>query len=108
MHGVVVLAGELLSRAIYRRGPVHRLLRYVYSRKFVSARGFEQHAIARLAASKNGVPAIDRREISVYEYLGGDESQHTANDDSLHDVRDGVSSEHDGEHPFGGISYSGL
>ena len=104
VHDVVVLAGQLLARAIYGCRPVHRLLRYVYGRKSVGARGFEQHAIAKLAASENGGPAVDRRDLGVHDDLGRDESQHAANDDSLHDIRDDGSLEHDGEHPFACIS----
>jgi hypothetical protein len=110
VHDVIVLVGELLARAIYGRGPVYRLLRYVYGRKFVGARGFEHHAIARLAASENGGPAVDRRNIGVHDNLGRDESQYAANDDSLHDIRengsiehedtDDGSPDHDSEHPF--------
>jgi hypothetical protein len=104
VQDVVVLAVEFVARAIFGRRPIHRLLRYVYGRKFVGARGFEQHAIAGLAASENGSPAVDRRDIGVHENLGRDERQHAADNDALHHVRDDGSPEHDGEHPFACIS----
>ena len=102
------MAGKILACAIYGRRPEHRLLQYVYGRKFVGARGFEQHAIARLAASKNGGPSVDRRDIGMHDNLGRDEIQHAANDESLHDNPDDGSPEHDGEHPFASIRYRGV
>ena len=80
-----------MARAIYVRRPVHRLLRYVYrARKYLGARGSQQHAVAGLAASEHGDPAVDLRDIGVREDLERDERQHAADDDALHDVRDDV------------------
>ena len=50
----------------------------------------KKHAIAGLAASVHGGPAVDLRDISVRDDLERDESQHAADDDALHDVRDDV------------------
>ena len=50
---------------------------------------------AGLAASKNGGPAIDRRDIGVHENLGRDERQHAA-DDALYDVRNNSPLKHKG------------
>ena len=104
VHDVVVLAGESMTRAIYGCCPVRRFLRYVYGRKFIGARGLEQHVIARLAASENGGPAVDRRDIGSREDLECDERQPNADEDALHDIQDDSSPEHDGEHPFARIS----
>ena len=115
VHDVVVLAGELLTRAIYFRRPIHRLLWQVYwTKKCFGARGSEQDAMAGLAASENGGPAVDLRDIGTRENLKCDERQHSPNDDPLHDIRengsiehedsDDGSPEHDGEHPFASIS----
>src|SRR5581483_1205645 len=92
VHDVVVLAGELLTRAVYFRSPVHGLLRYVYwAREFTGTCGSQEHAFAGFAASEHGGPAIDLCYIGVRDDLERDEPQHAANDDSLHYVRDDVS-----------------
>lgn len=89
VHDVAVLAGELLARAIYFRCPVHGLLRYVdWARECSGARGSVQDTIAGLAASVHGGPAVDLCYISVRDDLEGDEGQHPASDDALHNVRE--------------------
>ena len=83
VHEVIVLAGELMVCAISGRRPVYRLLRYVYGRKFIGARGAQENVIARLAASENGGSAVDCRDRGVEENVCRDASQHAANNDAL-------------------------
>jgi hypothetical protein len=105
VHDVVVLAGELLARAIYGRRPAHRLLRDVYrAHKYYGARATQKNPIAGLATSMYGCPPVYFRDVGVRKNLKRDERQHTANDDSLHNIRDDGSPEHGGEHPFACIS----
>ena len=87
VHDVVVRSGELMACAIDVRRPVHRLLRYVYGLEIIGTRGAQKDAIARLAASENGGPAVDFRDIGVEENVGRDEREHGANNDALHHVR---------------------
>src|SRR5450759_2664126 len=98
VHEVIVLAGELMVCAIYGRRPVHRLLRYVYGRKFIGARGAQKNVIARLAASENGGPAVDCRDRGVEENDCREKCQQSPHDYSLHYICDDGSPEHDGEH----------
>jgi len=94
VHDVAVLARELLAHTIFVRRPVHRLLRHVYrSREFIGTGSAQENAIAGLAASVYGGPAVDLRDIGVRDDLERDERQHATNDDTLHDVRDDVSLE---------------
>ncbi len=85
-----------MAYAILARRPVHCLVGYVYGRKFVSARRFEQEVIAGLAASQHGGPAVGFSDIGVHQKLGRNESQHTANDDALYDVRNNCPLQHIG------------
>jgi hypothetical protein len=101
VHDVIVRSGEPLACAIYFRGPVHRLLRQVYwTHECFIARGFEQDAIAGLAASENGGPAVYLCDIGVRENPEREEPQHAANDDSLDYIRDDGSPEHTIMPPF--------
>ena len=66
VHDVVVPAVQCVSSAIFARRPVHRLLRYVYwAKKYDGARGLPQYAIAGLATSEHGSPAVDLCDIGV-------------------------------------------
>ena len=44
--------------------------------------GAQPHAVARHAASENGDPAIDPRDLGAYENSRRDERQNSAHDDS--------------------------
>ena len=55
-----------------------------------------KHAVAGLAASVHGGPAVDFRDIGVCEDLERDERQHAADDNALYDVRDDGPSNEEG------------
>ncbi len=82
-----MLPGEQVTRAIYVRRPVHRLLRYVYrAGKYLGARGSEQKAIAGLAASEHCGPAVDLRGLDPRVDLGCDKRQPKTDEEALNHV----------------------
>jgi hypothetical protein len=74
-------------------------LRHVYGRKYLSARGFQQYAVAGQATSVNGAPAVDLRELGVDNEAVRDNHQNRPHDDSRDQAQDD-SSEHTIMPPF--------
>ncbi len=87
VHDVVLPAVERMTRAVTVRPPVHRFLRYVYrAEKYPRVRGSQEHAVAGLAASVHGNPAVDLRAFDAAVRLGRDKRQPEADEDPLHHI----------------------
>src|SRR5450755_4269685 len=79
---------DVVARARYARRPIHRLGGDVYgARKYLVARGSQQHAVAGHAASVQGGPAVDLRDFGTPENLCRDEREHGTDNDALYDAR---------------------
>jgi hypothetical protein len=60
-------------------------------------RGAQKNAIAKLAASENGRPAVVRRDLGIHENECRDRRQDNAGNDALHNIGDYVPPEEQGE-----------
>jgi len=84
-----VRPGERMAGLIHFRRPVHRLLRYVdRARKSDGARAAQKDPIAGLAASINGRPAVDLRDVGFRENEYRDKRQPGTDQDALDDIQE--------------------
>ena len=91
VHDVVVMAGKHSARIIVVRVPVHSLLRHVdWAGEYGGTGPPQDNADAGLTAPVHGGPVVDLRDMGVRDDLERDETQHAANDDALHYVRENV------------------
>ena len=76
-----------MARAIGVRPPIHRLLRQVHrAGKKLGVRGSQQHAVAGLAQSEHGDPAVDFFGFDPRINLGRDKRQPEADERALDQI----------------------